>query len=153
MRDARVWHALLGVEKKTVVEDVEFDELDQVLVVRVRPARAATRWCGVCRCRCGRYDSGEGRRRWRALDLGLPETQHSRRADRRDTTAPAGSRPRRSGPHPRCAEIPTRQESGRSPYATWMPYASRGWSKKRPYHKRALGRAERQPELKINVGV
>jgi hypothetical protein len=48
VRDARVWHALLGVEKKTAVEDVEFDELDQVLVVRVRPARGATRRCGVC---------------------------------------------------------------------------------------------------------
>jgi len=69
VRDARVWHALLGVEK-TVIEDVEFDELDQVLVVRVRPARGATRRCGVCRRRCARYDTGEGRRRWRALDLG-----------------------------------------------------------------------------------
>ena len=55
--------------------------------------------------------------------------------------------------HPRCAEIPTHQQSGRSPYATWMPYASRGWSKKRPYHKRAPGGAERQRELKINVRV
>ena len=69
MRDARVWHALLGVEK-TVIEDVEFDEVDQLLVVQVRPARGATRRCGVCRGRCGRYDAGEGRRRWRALDLG-----------------------------------------------------------------------------------
>jgi transposase len=69
VRNARVWHALLGVEK-TVVEDVEFDDLDQVLVVRVRPARGAAARCGVCRRRCGRYDNGEGRRRWRALDLG-----------------------------------------------------------------------------------
>ena len=69
MRDARVWHALLGVEK-TVIEDVEFDELDQVVVVQVRPARGAAARCGVCRRRCGRYDNGEGRRRWRALDLG-----------------------------------------------------------------------------------
>ena len=69
MRNARVWHALLGVEK-TVIEDVEFDEVDQLLVVQVRPARGATRRCGVCQRRCGRYDAGEGRRRWRALDLG-----------------------------------------------------------------------------------
>jgi len=41
-----------------------------VLVGRVRPARAAARRCGICQCRCGRYDRGEGRRRWRALDLG-----------------------------------------------------------------------------------
>jgi transposase len=59
VRDARVWHAVLGVEK-TVVEDVEFDELDQVLVVRVRPARGAAGRCGVCQRRCGRYDTGEG---------------------------------------------------------------------------------------------
>ena len=38
MRDARVWHALLGVEK-TVIEDVEFDEVAEVLVGLVRPAR------------------------------------------------------------------------------------------------------------------
>lgn len=69
MRNARVWHALLGVEK-TVIGDVEFDEVAQVLVVQVRPARGAVGRCGVCHRRCGRYDAGEGRRRWRALDLG-----------------------------------------------------------------------------------
>ena len=69
MRNARVWHALLGVEK-AVIEEIEFDEVDQLLVVQVRPARGATRRCGVCQRRCGRYDAGEGRRRWRALDLG-----------------------------------------------------------------------------------
>src|SRR5664279_744065 len=45
----------------------------------------------------------------------------------------AASRATGGGPlvldHPRCAEIPTHQESGRSPYATWTPYASRGWSR------------------------
>ena len=69
MRDARLWHALFGVEK-TIVEAVEFDGDAQVLVGRVRPARTAARRCGVCQRRCGRYDAGEGRRRWRALDLG-----------------------------------------------------------------------------------
>jgi len=69
VRNARVWHALLGVEK-AVIEEIEFDEVDQLLVVQVRPARGATRRCGVCQRRCGRYDAGEGRRRWRALDLG-----------------------------------------------------------------------------------
>ena len=38
MRNARVWRALLGVEK-TVVERVEFDEDAPVLVARVRPVR------------------------------------------------------------------------------------------------------------------
>jgi hypothetical protein len=35
VRNARVWRALLGVEK-TIVEGVEFDEAMQVLVARVR---------------------------------------------------------------------------------------------------------------------
>ena len=69
MRNARLWHALFGVEK-TVVEAIEFDEDEQVLIARVRTSRGASRRCGVCRRRCGRYDTGEGRRRWRALDLG-----------------------------------------------------------------------------------
>ena len=69
MRNARVFRALLGVEK-TVIEGVEFDEVDEVLLARVRPARGARSRCGVCRRRCGRYDNGEGRRRWRGLDLG-----------------------------------------------------------------------------------
>ena len=40
MRNARVFRALLGVEK-TVVEGVEFDEADEVLLARVRPVRGA----------------------------------------------------------------------------------------------------------------
>jgi transposase len=69
VRNARVWRALLGVEK-TVIEGVEFDETEQLLVARVRPALGARGLCGVCRRRCAGYDAGEGRRRWRALDAG-----------------------------------------------------------------------------------
>ena len=69
MRNARVFRALLGVEK-TVIEGIEFDAADELLVARVRPARGARGRCGVCRRRCGGYDAGEGRRRWRALDAG-----------------------------------------------------------------------------------
>ena len=86
MRNARVWRALLGVEK-TVIEGVEFveadgdqggdegdgegvDSNDGVLIAHVRPARGARGRCGICRRHCGRYDNGEGRRRWRGLDLG-----------------------------------------------------------------------------------
>ena len=54
MRNARLWHALLGVEK-TVVEAIGFVEDEQVLIARVRPSRGASRRCGVCRRRCGRY--------------------------------------------------------------------------------------------------
>jgi transposase len=60
---------LLGVEK-TVIERVVFDEDAGELVAHVRPARGERRRCGVCRRRCPGYDLGEGRRRWRALDLG-----------------------------------------------------------------------------------
>jgi transposase len=69
VRNARLWAALLGVEK-TVVERVEFDEDDGVLVASVRPARGQRRRCGICRRRSPGYDRGEGRRRWRTLDLG-----------------------------------------------------------------------------------
>ncbi|MPY92141.1 MAG: ISL3 family transposase [Acidimicrobiia bacterium] len=41
------------------------------MVVSVRPRRATKRRCGRCGARSGRYDNGEGRRRWRALDLGV----------------------------------------------------------------------------------
>ena len=69
MRSVRVWARLLGVVQ-AVVEDVEFDEVEQVLVVAVRPRKASRRRCGRCGRRCPGYDQGEGRRRWRALDLG-----------------------------------------------------------------------------------
>jgi transposase len=70
VRNARVWRALLGVEK-AIIEAVEFDEDEQLLVARVRPGRGDRGRCGVCRRRCPGYDRGEGRRRWRALDLGV----------------------------------------------------------------------------------
>jgi transposase len=59
----------LGVEK-TVIEDVEFDEEAGLVVVHVRPVRASKGRCGICGARAGWYDRGEGRRRWRGLDLG-----------------------------------------------------------------------------------
>ena len=48
VRNVRLWRALLGVEK-TVIEDVQFDEGAEVLVVHVRPVRAARGRCGLCR--------------------------------------------------------------------------------------------------------
>jgi len=59
----------LGVEN-AVVEGVEFGDVGEVLIVRVRPRRGARDRCGLCRRRCVRYDLGTRRRRWRALDLG-----------------------------------------------------------------------------------
>jgi len=69
VRNATLWRALLGVEK-TVVEEIEFDEDEQLLVAHVRPRKRAQSRCGRCGRRSPGYDAGEGRRRWRALDLG-----------------------------------------------------------------------------------
>ncbi len=71
MQNATLWRALLGIEN-AVVEEIEFDEDEQLLVAHVRPrarARARAR-CGRCDRRSPAYDRGEGRRRWRCLDLG-----------------------------------------------------------------------------------
>lgn len=70
MRTSIVWARLLGVEK-TVIEDVQFDEAAGVIVVSVRPRKKERNRCGICHRRCSQYDRGEGRRRWRALDLGV----------------------------------------------------------------------------------
>lgn len=54
----------------TVVEAVVFDEDVGAVVVSVRPRKGASRRCGRCGRRAPWFDRGEGRRRWRALDLG-----------------------------------------------------------------------------------
>jgi transposase len=70
VRSARVWKRLLGVEH-TVIEQVRYDEDAQAVVACVRPTRGRRRRCPQCNRRCPGYDQGEGRRRWRALDLGV----------------------------------------------------------------------------------
>ena len=70
MRDVSLWRALLGVES-TVIERVEFDEDAELLVAHVRPTSRARSRCGACGRRCPGYDAGQGRRRWRSLDLGM----------------------------------------------------------------------------------
>lgn len=69
MSGARVWRALVGVEH-AVVERVEYVEDEQVIVLQVRAGRRARGRCGICRRRCRGYDRGDGRRRWRHLDVG-----------------------------------------------------------------------------------
>ena len=69
MRNARVFRALLGVDQ-VVIEGVDVEADGAVLVAHARPVRAARGRCRVCRRRSGRYDAGEGRRGWRALDAG-----------------------------------------------------------------------------------
>lgn len=68
MRKDRVWTRLLGLER-AVVESVEIDDEGQV-VAAVRPRHGELDRCGVCGRRAPGFDLGEGRRRWRALDLG-----------------------------------------------------------------------------------
>lgn len=70
MLGVKVWRRLLGVCDRTVIEGVDFDEEADAVVARVRPRRAKKQRCGRCGRRAPGYDRGEGRRRWRALDLG-----------------------------------------------------------------------------------
>ena len=68
MRGTRVWARLLGLPR-TVVEDVEFGNEGE-FVITVRPVWRERDRCGICRRRSPGFDLGEGRRRWRMLDLG-----------------------------------------------------------------------------------
>ena len=68
MRGTRVWARLLGLGA-AVVEGVRWGDEGE-LVVAVRPRWSERDRCGICRRRSPGFDLGEGRRRWRALDLG-----------------------------------------------------------------------------------
>jgi transposase len=63
-----VWARLLGLQR-AVIEGV-WDGARGELVVRARPNWRERDRCGVCRRRSPGFDLGEGRRGWRALDLG-----------------------------------------------------------------------------------
>ena len=69
MQNARVWQQVLGLAR-TVIEAVAVDEDAEAVVVSVRPRKGAQRRCGRCGRRGPWFDRGEGRRRWRGLDLG-----------------------------------------------------------------------------------
>jgi transposase len=68
VRGIRVWARLLGLQR-AVVEDVRMGS-EREVVVAVRPTWRERDRCGVCRRRSPGFDLGQGRRRWRALDLG-----------------------------------------------------------------------------------
>jgi len=70
VRSNRVWKQLVGVDDRTVIGDIEFEDDDEAVVVHVRPRRPTKRRCGRCEQVSPGYDQGEGRRRWRGLDLG-----------------------------------------------------------------------------------
>ncbi len=68
MRGGRVFARLFGLGR-AVVEGVTVED-DGSVVVAARPRGREGSRCGLCGRRCPGYDQGEGRRRWRALDLG-----------------------------------------------------------------------------------
>ena len=72
MRSARLWQRLLGVEQAAVERvELDTDPAGAALVVAHVRLYARSRYrCGRCRRSSPRYDRGEGRRRWRAPDLG-----------------------------------------------------------------------------------
>ena len=70
MLSSNVWRRALGVDRKTVIESVELDEATNIVLAHVRLRRRAKRRCGRCGVVAPGYDQGEGRRDWRALDLG-----------------------------------------------------------------------------------
>jgi transposase len=63
-----VWLRVLGVVDSVLERLVE--EPDGSVVAHVRPKRRWRQRCGVCGRRSPLYDQGEGRRRWRGLDVG-----------------------------------------------------------------------------------
>jgi len=69
VRNTSLWQVLLGLTC-TVVEGVVLEEATGSIVVAVRASKGATRRCGQCGKRGGWYDRGQGRRRWRGLDVG-----------------------------------------------------------------------------------
>ena len=58
-----------GGLQRAVIEDVRMGSEGEV-IVSARPGWRERDRCGVCRRRSPGFDLGEGRRRWRALDLG-----------------------------------------------------------------------------------
>jgi transposase len=68
VRGIRVWARLLGL-RRAVIEDVWIGEQGEI-VVAARPSWRERDRCGICRRRSPGFDLGDGRRRWRALDLG-----------------------------------------------------------------------------------
>lgn len=67
MRVSSVLRRLLGIEQ-AVIERVELASCGLITHMRVG-ARQRLR-CSRCRKRCAKHDNGQGRRRWRALDMG-----------------------------------------------------------------------------------
>ena len=94
MRGIRVWARLLGL-RRAVIEGVWVGDEGEV-VVAARPNWRERDRCGVCRRRSPGFDLGDGRRRWRALDLGTTLAYVEAEAPR--VTLPPSRRRRLRGP-------------------------------------------------------
>lgn len=55
-----------------VVENVEIEtpETNPTLIISVRPTKHESSRCPICGKKCKGYDQGNGRRRWRSMDIG-----------------------------------------------------------------------------------
>jgi transposase len=82
LRRSRVFGACLG-DQNMVTTDVSIEVetsrgrkpvTGEVLVLSVRPKASQTSRCSQCHKRCPGYDSGDGVRRWRSLDVGATKT-------------------------------------------------------------------------------
>jgi transposase len=60
VQNVTLWRSLLGIER-SVVEEIDFDEVEEVVVAHVRPKKGVSRRCGRCQKRSPWYDQGEGR--------------------------------------------------------------------------------------------
>ena len=62
---------IAGVNRM-VVENVEIEnpENNPTLIISVRPTKRNSCRCGICGKKSSRYDQGNGKRRWRSLDIG-----------------------------------------------------------------------------------
>jgi len=73
VRNAKMLLRALGVER-AVVENIWWEDEESPsakLVVKVRPWATEAERCPQCGQQCPGYDGGNGRRRWRAPDIGL----------------------------------------------------------------------------------
>ena len=62
---------IVGVNRLAVEKvEIEESEGENSLVIHVRVTKRDRCRCGICGKKCGRYDTGNGRRRWRSLDIG-----------------------------------------------------------------------------------
>ena len=69
MRNTRLWQRMLGLAR-TVIENVDFDDDVDAVVVRVRPRRGTPGGGGRGGRRARGPPRGAGPRRWRGLDVG-----------------------------------------------------------------------------------